>query len=162
MKRQVRIPPRQQGFTIIELVVVLIVLGLIIAISIPSFQSSTARSALKSTTMDLIASINNSRAQAISLGAVATLEATDGSSWSNGWDMSMAAPHDGENQSFLARSNVTVTATGGETSIDFRRDGTTSAQVTFRICHSGISGENGREISINRLGRTTNKEYRCS
>ncbi len=161
MKRQLRTQVNVQGFTLVEMVVVLIILGLIMAISVPSFRNSSARSALKSTTMDLISSINNSRAQAVSLGETATLEASDGSSWSNGWQMTMSS-HSSENQNFRARENVSITATGGETTMDFRRDGTTSAQVTFRICHDEMAGENGREISINRLGRTTNKEYRCS
>lgn len=112
--------------------------------------------------MDLIASINNSRAQAVNLGSVAKLEASDGSSWSKGWKMSMASPHDDQNQSFNAASDVTIETTGGETSVEFRRDGTTSAQLTFRICHDGASGETGREITINRLGRTTNKEHTCT
>ncbi|WP_194285841.1 GspH/FimT family pseudopilin [Alcanivorax sediminis] len=161
MRRQFRTTTTISGFTLVELLTVLIVTAIILTLAAPSFRDAGAKSALKTTAMDLVAAINNSRAQAVNLGTVATLGATDGASWSNGWNMSMPAPHDTENQDFDPKANVTVTTTGGETFLDFRRDGTTSAQVTFRICHNHLTGETGREIAINRLGRTTNQEYTC-
>ena len=161
MKRQTSTQTRNQGFTIIEMLIALVVLAVILSLAAPSFRDSSARTALRSTTMDLIASINNARAQAVNLGTVVTLAATDGTSWTQGWQATLPSPHDDENQDFLAKNGVTITATGGETSLNFRRDGTTSAQVTFRLCHNDLTGETGREISINRLGRTSNQEYTC-
>lgn len=161
MKQPRLAPQANRGFTLIELMIALVVLAIVLAMAVPSFRESAARSALKTSTMDLIASINNSRAQAVNLGATATLSATDGVSWTNGWEMTLPAPHDKENQDFRPRNNVSVITTGGETSMDFRRDGTTSAQVTFQICHDNLTAETGREISINRLGRTTNQEFIC-
>lgn len=161
MKRQFRTPSQSQGFTLIELMIALVVLAIVMALAIPSFRESAARSALKTSTMDLIASINNSRAQAVNLGTVATLAATDGVSWTNGWEMTIPAPHDKENQEFAAKANVSIVTVGGENSLDFRRDGTTSAQVVFQVCHDNLTAETGRQISINRLGRTTNEEFIC-
>lgn len=161
MKRQLRTRAGNQGFTILEMLIALVVLAVILSLAVPSFRDTASRSALKTTTMDLIASINNSRAQAVSLGSTATLAASDGTSWSKGWDMSLPAPHADQNQNFAPQNSVTINEAGSVTTLDFRRDGTTSAQVTFRICHDALTGETGREITVNRLGKTTNQEYSC-
>lgn len=152
----------QRGFTILELLIALVILGLIMAMGLPSFRSASARSALSASTMDLIAAINASRAQAVSYRSTVTLAATDGSAWTNGWNVSIPAPHDNENQSFKARENITIVTSGGQTTMNFNRDGTTSAQLVFRVCHDNLTGETGRQITVNRLGRMTNEDFTCS
>lgn len=154
---------RQAGFSLIELVIAVSVAAIVLAFSIPAFTNSTANANLRSTTMDLIASINGARAEAVNLRADITLESASGDgSWaSDGWKYDH--PNEGDRE-FRARGQVTVSEVNSIDSVVFSSAGSMqvsgASQLQFHICDHR-PGITGREITVNRFGRLTNEDYAC-
>ncbi|HEO8482048.1 MULTISPECIES: GspH/FimT family pseudopilin [Stenotrophomonas] len=82
---------RQNGFTLVELMVTVAVLAILSTIAYPSFQSTIRSNRVATTTNELIASLALARSEAIKNthgGAVCASTAgkeCDGSSWTDGW-----------------------------------------------------------------------------
>jgi type IV fimbrial biogenesis protein FimT len=150
----------QTGFTIIELMLVIAVMGTILAFGVPQFRELRANAALRGTTMDLVASLNMARAEAVSLRTPITLEPITGSDWSSGWRLEFPADRADDNRSFNPRPGVGVVEAGGLGGLQFRANGTVSAAAEFTIC-DGRGGERGRRIRVNQLGRMNNEEIIC-
>lgn len=83
---------RQNGVTLIELMVTLAVLAILLAIAAPSFESTIASNRLATTTNNLIGTLSQARMEAIRRGARVTVcISADGAScaagggWNQGW-----------------------------------------------------------------------------
>lgn len=152
----------QSGFSLMELVVAIAVAAIVVGFGIPAFTNSTANANLRSTTMDLIASINGARAEAVNLRADITLESNSGDGdWGGGWKYDH--PNEGDRE-FAVRGQVTVTEVSDIGSVVFNAAGTMqvtgASELRFHICDHR-PGITGREITVNRFGRLTNEEYTC-
>lgn len=88
-------PSSLRGFTLIELLVTITVLGIVLAIAVPSFQDLIRRNRLSSETNNLVSALAIARSEAIKSGGIITicktldpnLAAPDcavGASWENG------------------------------------------------------------------------------
>lgn len=81
---------RQRGFSLIELMVTIAVLAILVAIGLPSFQSSMRSNRVATGTNELTASINLARTEAIRSPNGAGICASDdgdncSGEWSDGW-----------------------------------------------------------------------------
>ena len=89
---------REKGFTLIELMITLVVLGILLLVAVPNFGSFVAQSRVDAVKEKLISSIGLARSEAIKRGAQVVIcrrnagantcagTATSGASnWSNGW-----------------------------------------------------------------------------
>lgn len=81
---------RSWGFSLIELMVTVAVLAILVAIGLPSFQSSMRSNRLATATNELIASINLTRTEAVrNPNGAAMCASSDGSAcggnWQDGW-----------------------------------------------------------------------------
>lgn len=149
---------RSQGFTLLELMVALAVLGVLLAIAVPSFRSVTANSALRSCTTDLITAINTARADAVNTRQVVTLTANSGSAaWQSGWKLDYANPSANDKIFAACEGGVTVAGPAGGT-LPFDLQGRAATATDFFICDSRAD-ETGRQISVSRLGLITNQDY---
>lgn len=54
-----------RGFTLIELMVVIVILGVLVAIALPSFQNTIRRNRVAAATNELVASLNLARSEAL-------------------------------------------------------------------------------------------------
>ncbi|MFM2274350.1 MAG: hypothetical protein RL211_222 [Pseudomonadota bacterium] len=113
---------RERGFTSIELLITVTLLGVLLAIGLPSFQSLIASSRLTTATNDLLASLAQTRSEAVRLGnRVSICKSANGTQcvttgdWEQGWiifadsnrttpDANNAFVNTGENISFLAQA----------------------------------------------------------
>lgn len=83
---------RNQGFSILELLVVLAIASILVGVGIPSFQSTIKRNSVQSHQNDLSSMVSVARSEAVGRGDVVTicgssnLTSCSGSSdWSTGW-----------------------------------------------------------------------------
>lgn len=80
---------RQSAFTLIELMVTLVVLGVVMSAALPSFKSQLSKSSADALSQDLIAALQLARSEAIKRsGYVSLCASEDGASCSgevNGW-----------------------------------------------------------------------------
>lgn len=71
--------------TLIELMITLTVLGVLAAVSVPSYRSFLINQQLSSASSDFLGTLLQARSEAIRLGQPVAVFPTDGSNWSSGW-----------------------------------------------------------------------------
>jgi type IV fimbrial biogenesis protein FimT len=79
----------QRGFTIIEIMVVVAVMGVLLTIAAPSFVTFTASQKVKTASFDLYAAMMFARSEAIKRKVNVTVAASGGD-WKNGWTVQAA------------------------------------------------------------------------
>lgn len=86
MRRLKRLP----GFTIIELMTTLVILGILVTIAIPSFNDLIVSTRIKGAASDIYGSLALARSEAIKRNANITI-APIGGQWVNGWQVKLGA-----------------------------------------------------------------------
>jgi type IV fimbrial biogenesis protein FimT len=79
----------QRGFTIIEIIMVVAIMGVLLTIAAPSFVSFTAAQKVKTASFDLYAAMMFARSEAIKRRVAVTVNAVGGD-WKNGWTVDAA------------------------------------------------------------------------
>ncbi|MDG9670389.1 GspH/FimT family pseudopilin [Hahella sp. CR1] len=159
---------KQKGFTLIELMLVVIITGMVLAFGVPSFQEMIRNHRLTSNTNEIVSALNFARVEAVKRGNNVRLGRRDGASWSGGlvvyisnndtWD----AGEELRLWDSIAGEN-TVTVSGSATSFVFSGTGEVdkSANVTIDICDDR-TGEEGRRITILPSGVIVNEKLNCA
>jgi type IV fimbrial biogenesis protein FimT len=86
-------PTRQSGFTLIELIIVMILVGILVAIGVPSYKSITTSSRMSAESNALLGDLQYARAEAVREGEPVTVCIsssgtscdTASTSWQEGW-----------------------------------------------------------------------------
>jgi type IV fimbrial biogenesis protein FimT len=87
-----RRPVVQRGFTLVELMVVLVIAAILLGLGVPGFRNLIQSQRLTTTVNDLFAAINLTRAEAIKRGQRVDLTPLDGKDWSKGWAVYVDSP----------------------------------------------------------------------
>lgn len=149
---------RNVGFTIIELIVVIAVLGVLSTLAIPMFREFIASQRIKTASFDLMSLLTMTRSEAIKRNANATLS-VDGSGnfviTAGGVTIQQREPFSG-----LTLTCKTGGATVACTDVIYTGSGRLQANVPS-VEISGTGSSQLRCISIDLSGRPTSKKEGC-
>jgi len=154
------------GFTLIELVITVTLIGVLLAIAVPSFRSLTLNQGVKSAAFDLFAALEYARSEAIKRpGETVTLKAgasIDGA-WSTGWRLLDGA---GDIlRSWTVASNITVIDknTTPLTQVSFGKDGHLAVTPKLEVNMStSVAGTSPRCVKVTLIGRPMSQMGTCS
>jgi type IV fimbrial biogenesis protein FimT len=109
----------QRGFTLIEVLIVIALIGILLALAAPSFGTFTASQRVKTASFDLYAALSFARSEAIKRRVTVTVAAAGGD-WKDGWTVSAAGVTDP-----LRRQDALpgVAFSNTTTSVAYRLDG---------------------------------------
>lgn len=115
----------ETGFTLVEMMITLVILGLLITIGIPSLSDFVASQKVRTTASDMIADMALARAEAIKESRSSLVERVSGATntWKDGWRICVDLNSNGSCENNEIRK-VTTTAVSGRskmcsTSSDF-------------------------------------------
>jgi prepilin-type N-terminal cleavage/methylation domain-containing protein len=156
-----------EGFTLIEVMTVIVITATLLAIAVPQFALLQANARVASVANDLGAALKQSRSEALvqrrNMQLAAIGPTVSGNVWGgNGWQIKDPVT----NKVFLEQRNIPPTiivnsnptdativflaATGMITKVD-----TTLVDMVYTVCDSSTSNEKGIDVSMSRLGRIT-------
>lgn len=170
--------PRSRGFTLIELMVVLTILGVIMGLAVPAMEGFLVRQKVKSQANEIMLAVAIARSEAgkRNTGVVVLPSATG---WSDGWcvvAVAAAMPNCTSNdrlRSFSAASDVTITSdfgTSNNTRLEFNRYGAclncdlagagNSKFFTITSPRLNDTNSDARCVQVSRQGRPTIKSIK--
>ena len=161
--------PRAQsiaGFTAVELLVTLTIVGVLLALAAPGLRQLTLNQGVKSAAFDLFSALEYARSEAIKRPSeTVTLKAgavSDGA-WSTGWRILDGAGD--VIRSWTIAPSVTVADTNGTplTQVTFGKDGHLTAAPKLQVSPSTtVAGVGPRCVKVDLMGRPYAMNAACS
>lgn len=166
---------KMRGFTLIEIMVAIAVLGVISAYAIPSFLNMSKHSQVRSTSLALVSSFNLARSRAMtSKTTVSVCASSNGTScdsgasgaWEKGWLVFTDNNEDGvlDSDDVLQYSesrppldSIAVTQNFADGYVSFDRNGRLVTMDTYNIavCMGGTGAEIAYAISLTSVGKSS-------
>lgn len=165
---------RARGFSLIEVMVTIAILGIAMGIGVPGLQSLLANQKMKSATFDLVTTAMIARSEAIKWGGASPASISivaPANNFSNGWCVTftkdtlcnMSAPDDGVMQIVRPTQGVAYVVYSGATPIIFNRSGRLDSSNPVRLqVNDSSASANSRCVSIDSSGNATIKSGACS
>lgn len=152
------------GFTLIELMFVMVILAILGTLALPSFRDLVASQRLKAVGYDLVSDLMLARSEALKRGADVRIQSTvNPADWTKGWRVQVVSSSEViAERAIPATKVVNSTAPGA---IVFNRDGRVGNSVnTVRFGFSIATGPKGltaRCISLDPSGRPKSENLAC-
>lgn len=112
-----------QGFTLLELLITIAVLGILLGIAVPSFQSSLTNSRLTTAANDLVGALQAARSEAIKRNATHQFCVDTGTKAWQVLDNSNAILRQGQINPGIAITAANLISSGTQRCVRFRSDG---------------------------------------
>lgn len=163
---------RDIGFTLVEMMVVVAIVVILSAVSVPSFRGTIQSFRAQSTASTLRGALQFARSEAIKQGIPVTMcvssngsSCTSGNSWQSGW-ITFADPNADKTVGTLLKlqkaltSTDTLVADQSVGAVTFSRDGFMiglpgTGDVTFTIRSTPVNTYATRCVAISKTGRST-------
>jgi type IV fimbrial biogenesis protein FimT len=150
---------KSQGFTLIELMIGITIVGVVVAMALPSYNNTVKNTCMTTNTNTLISSIQMARSEATKLRQDISIVSKSGN-WGTGWtvqDESAVILNDVD----LTCGSTTIEEQGSDATLVYESTGFIDEPAVFDVCDDR-TGETGRQITINLVGRpSTNRAYIC-
>ena len=157
-RRRKTVIRRGHGFTLVELMIVLVVMAVLLGIAVPSMTQFTFSGKLRAYSNEVVASAVLARSEAIKRNQVVTLcVSTNGTScvsgsWESGWIVLTTGGEVVHRQQPITDGFKVI---GTVDRIDFQASGVGSTIATLKICRASPSlGDKESEVTISATGRT--------
>ena len=160
-----RAPSRKQhGFTLVELVTVVIVLAIVTTMAVPGFERFITSQRVRTTSFDLVSDLLLARSEAAkgsAAGIVVRVTPHEGG-WASGWTVTQAS--DGRVLSHRDTVGNGVVVSGAPEEIVFDRDGRVITASDLRISLQGesLSSQQGSCIQVDATGRARSLRGECT
>ena len=169
----------QRGFTIIELMITITVLGILLGVAVPSFLDTVRNNRLITQNNEFIGTLNYARSEALKRsGSVSVCASTDqatcsgATNWTTGWVVFNDAnangtldAGDGVNPLLQATGSAPPEYTLNATTRSFVRFDPTgmsgSGLETFDLIRTGCVGLKARRIVVSVVGRVSTTTVAC-
>lgn len=158
---------RNRGFTLIELIIVLIISAVVAAFAVPSFTAITDSNRLTTSANDLVGLLNLARSQAMQRSRLVRVTPLDGTHWSSGLVSWIDTNGDGKysaSDTTLRKLNFNGSQLQltGSALTGFRGNGLerNSSTVTFTLCDNR-TGETGRQVTVSAGGGISTSDFQC-
>ena len=149
---------RNKGFTLVELMITLAIAAILMALAVPSFNSTIKNNRISTQASELITSLNYVRSEAIKRGADVTIGRAD-VNWENGWIITTGITTLRNHAAFEGTNTLEGTAIA----VTYRGTGRTTDtnDITFTLCDDR-ENSTGRLIEISLTGRASITETACN
>ena len=156
---------KQQGFTLVELMVALVIFGILIGAGVPAMQGFLNNMASRTNADQLAAAISFTRQTAVSRGQSFTICSRNGDvcgdkdDWSNGWIIYPASgnPENDAIRLMDISKNKSSAAAGDNTAITFNARGeNTGAAITLVMCNVKQDVATARVLTVTTSGSLNN------
>lgn len=158
-----------RGFSLIELVIALAVVGVSVTIAVPMFRNVIRNTAVSNQTNDLVTALASARSEAVRRGLQVAVQSISGATdWSSGWQVIADTNRDGN---FTAADNVISTApavasqyhvyakntgAGGDARVVFNLNGAlASTGFDMNICYPTGERAKSRRIRVRASGNVS-------
>lgn len=153
-----------RGFTLPELMVVVVLAGIMVGIGVPSFQSFIAGQRVKTAAGEYATALVLARSEAIKRNADVTVTAAAGG-WADGWTVASGGTTLSTQDAYTALSFTCVATSGATcpfTVITYKSTGRLSAAVPKVEVDSTSSAGNDRCVGIDLSGLPNSTKGVCS
>lgn len=165
-----------RGFSLVELMVAIVILGVLLAMAAPSFSEMMRNNRSQAAANELVSALNSARMEAIKRGQRVSLcpssngTSCSGAAWQDGWIVfvdtaasdSAAAPVVGAVLSQRAKMPSGATATGTATFIRYSGLGFAPIRADITVKTTSCTGMNARTISFSVSGRISVQRVNCT
>jgi type IV fimbrial biogenesis protein FimT len=154
--------PRERGFTLVEALVVITIVGILAAFGFPAMTRFLTTQAVRSASYDLFADLIYARSEAIARGTPVTVTGLSGVNYKLGWRIDAAGAATNPIRTQDARGSAIV-LTASQNAFTFDRNGRVDATMTFNIVPVEATNQDymKRCIRLDPSGRPKSAEGAC-
>jgi type IV fimbrial biogenesis protein FimT len=151
-------PRRQRGFTLVEMVIVVFMVGVLATLAGPMFSDFMIQQSIRNAAYELMSDLTYARSEAVKRNVPVSVSKIGTGEWTGGWTIAAGATTLRQHPALAA--NITLTM--ANTSVDYLLNGRASGVAKFTIDDAGGKASIvARCVSVDPGGRPQSLEGSC-